>query len=114
MSTIYLQDDFPANEHVSLPLTTLREFSMMQLMNNITDKTGWEEKVRWYYINLIVFVFSFYSSLRSVAPKMVFIYIMMILISFFAISDHISTEIPSLVTGDEFSRIFPLLSPFHF
>ncbi len=30
----------------SLPLTTLREFTMLHLMNVLTDKPGWEEKVR--------------------------------------------------------------------
>jgi len=29
-----------------LPLTTLREFTMIQMMNHITDKPGWEIKVQ--------------------------------------------------------------------
>ena len=29
----------------SLPLTTLREFTMLHLMDILTDKPGWEEKV---------------------------------------------------------------------
>jgi hypothetical protein len=28
-----------------LPLTTLRELTMLQIMNALTDKPGWEEKV---------------------------------------------------------------------
>jgi hypothetical protein len=31
---------------IRLPLTTLREFTMIQLMNHITDKPGWETKVQ--------------------------------------------------------------------
>jgi hypothetical protein len=31
---------------ISLPLTTLREFTMLQLMNHLTDKPDWEIKVR--------------------------------------------------------------------
>lgn len=31
---------------IRLPLTTLREFTMIQMMNQITDKPGWETKVQ--------------------------------------------------------------------
>lgn len=30
----------------SLPILTLREIAMLQLMNQITDKRDWEHKVR--------------------------------------------------------------------
>jgi hypothetical protein len=30
---------------LSLPMTTLREFTMLHIMNSITDKPGWEKKV---------------------------------------------------------------------
>lgn len=33
-------------QEIRLSLTTLREFTMLQIMNTLTDKPGWEEKVR--------------------------------------------------------------------
>jgi hypothetical protein len=33
-----------------LPLTTLREFTMLHIMNSITDKLGWEVKVCFYHV----------------------------------------------------------------
>lgn len=34
-----------ANLENRQPLTTLREFTMLHLMNSLTDKPGWEDKV---------------------------------------------------------------------
>jgi hypothetical protein len=35
-----------ADVYYRLDLTTLREFTMLHIMNSLTDKPHWEEKVR--------------------------------------------------------------------
>jgi hypothetical protein len=40
-----LSRDYQYLTLIRLPLTTLREFSMIQMMNHITEKPGWETKV---------------------------------------------------------------------
>lgn len=47
-----------------LALTTLREFTMLHIMNYVTDKPDWRTKVR----QIIIF-FLFFSSLRSIQKK---------------------------------------------
>jgi hypothetical protein len=41
-----LSRDYQCLTLIRLPLTTLREFTMIQMMNHITDKPGWETKVQ--------------------------------------------------------------------
>lgn len=38
-------DQSLTNSSCRLPLMTLREITMMQIMNVLTDKPGWHEKV---------------------------------------------------------------------
>lgn len=37
--------------YTSLPLTQLREFTMLHIMNSLTDKKGWEEKASNMFVN---------------------------------------------------------------